>query len=270
MPYASLLENPASRTLLIPLVIRARESARPDRLFEDSLARDIEARLPRAGLDFPMHPFMRTGTAVRVRYFDDLAESFLAEAERPVVVHLGCGLDTRFSRTDKGKGMHVHIDLPEVMALRGRVLPESRDRCADWPGSITDRDWMDRLEREFAGRRFLFMAEGVLMYLREEDVRMLLGNLADRFPGSRLAFDTVGRAVFRKINRQSAVRQLDASLSWGYDDDGSLDAWHPRLQRLDRAYYFNRFRRRWGVWSLMHYYPPVGRGSVMHSFGILD
>ena len=268
MPYASLLENPVSRTLLIPLAVRARESARPDRLFEDALARDIFARLPREVSVFPMHRFMLTGTAVRVRYFDDLVKDFLAETERPVVVHLGCGLDTRFSRTDRGKGVHVHLDMPEVMALRERLLRENLDRCADWSGSITDRDWMDRLEREFSGCRFMFVAEGVLMYLREAEVRALLGDIAARFPGARIAFDTVGRAVFRKINSRSAVRRLDAALLWGYDDDGSLDGWRPDLRRLDRAYYFNRFKARWGIWSLMHYYPPVGRGSVMQHFAV--
>lgn len=265
MATTTLFQNPTSQTLLIPLIIRATEGSHPRSLFRDKAAEDVVSRLPAEAFHFSLHPFMRAGTAVRVRYFDDLTKEMLEKTERPVIVQLGCGLDTRFSRTDSGKGVQINIDLPEVIALRREILPRESGRDLNWPGDLLERDWMDRLEREYAGHRFLFILEGVLMYFTEKDARALLSDIADRFPGSHIAFDTAGSRAARVINKKSAVKELKAALTWTYDDDGSLDAWHPGLRRLERACYFNRFKTRWGILWLMHY-TPMGKSSAMFHF----
>lgn len=208
---------------------------------------------------------MYIGTAVLVRYFDDLTKAMLDKEEQSIIVQFGCGLDTRFSRTDSGKGIHINIDLPEVISQRQQILPQDNERNIDWTGNLLERDWMDRLEQEYTGHQFMFISEGVLMYLAEKDVRRLLVDIAERFPGSHIAFDTAGSMAIRRINKKSAVTELNASLIWAYDDDGSLDIWHPCLRRLERAYYFNRFKSRWGIWSLLHF-TPMGKSSAMFHF----
>lgn len=72
---------------------------------------------------------------------------------------------------------------------------------------------MHRLKQDYAGRNFLFIAEGVLMYLREAEVRSLLRDLADNFPGAHLAFDTAGSFVCKKMNKNSAVSKLNAEMT---------------------------------------------------------
>ena len=270
MTTTSFFANPTSRTLLIPLIVRARESEHPRGLFQDKEAQSIVANLPQEEFSFSMHPFMRIGTAVRINYFDTLTRSFLEKREHPVIVHLGCGLDTRFSRTDTGKGIHIHLDLPEVIAIRQELMPHKNERCLDWANSVLERDWMDRLEKEYKGCDFMFIVEGVLMYFQEKDVRKLIHDIAEHFPGAHLAFDTSGSASSKVINKKSAVQQMKASLLWSYDDDGNLDTWHPRLKRLERACYFNRNILRWGIWSLMHFVPPMGKSSAMYHFAITE
>jgi len=265
-PY--FIENPVSRTLLIPLIIRAQESYSSKGLFRDPAAEEAVARLPREVFDFSMHPFMRIGTAVRVRYFDDLIAAALAASDHPVIVQLGCGLDTSFSRNDKGRGLHINIDLPEVIELREKLIPEANERCLNMATSILETAWMDELKNRYPDARFTFISQGVLMYFQEDEVRGFIRNLAARFPGSELAFDTAGRKIAAMINKKSAVSQLKASLTWAYDDDGSLDAWHPRLRRLGRTYYFNQFRSRWGIFCLMHFVPGLGKGSAMFHYAI--
>lgn len=255
MQDAHLFESATSKTLLIPLIIRSQESERSKGLFKDKAAQAVVAQLPAGAFNFSMHPFMRIGTAVRIRYFDDLAKKFLCDTEHPVVVQLGCGLDTRFSRVDFGKGLHINIDLPEVVAMRQKVMPTRDTRDLDWAEDLLEENWLCRLEKEYAGHTFLFIAEGVLMYFAEKEVRKLLIGIAERFPGAHIAFDTSGSLTTRMINKKSAVQQLKASLAWAYDDDGSINTWHPQLRRVERAYYFNRYVMRWGIWSLIHFTP---------------
>lgn len=41
-----------------------------------------------------------------------------------MVVNIGCGLDTRYQRIkEKKNAVFYELDLPEVMALRERLLP---------------------------------------------------------------------------------------------------------------------------------------------------
>lgn len=267
MDIEGFFSNPASQTLLIPLLVRAQESESPKGLFKDKAAQELVAKLPAEHFSFRMHPFMRIGTAVRIRYFDDIARKLLKEGEQPVIVQLGCGLDTRFSRIDNGRGIHINIDLPDVIALREQVLTQKSPRCSDWAGNLLDRDWMDRLEREYAGSSFVFIAEGVLMYLEENEVRRLFADLAERFPASHIVFDTAGSRALRIINKKSAVSELKASLVWGYDDDHSIDSWHPRLRRVERAYYFATFKARWGLFWLVHF-TPMGKASALFHFQV--
>src|SRR5262245_1776738 len=55
---------------------------------------------------------------MRSQHFDTWARQFLAVNPRAVVLHLGCGLDTRFLRLDPGPGVEWYdVDYPEVAAL---------------------------------------------------------------------------------------------------------------------------------------------------------
>lgn len=54
--------------------------------------------------------------------------------------------------------------------------------------SVTDLTWLDRIPR---GRPALMIAEGLVPYLTEADVRRLLTSVVDAFPTGRIQFDTV-------------------------------------------------------------------------------
>lgn len=266
MSVETYFENPASRTLLVPLVVRVQESAMTKGLFIDVAAQAVAAKLPQEQLNFHMNAFIRIGTAVRIHYFDELACEFIRQHERPVIVQLGCGLDTRAYRLDSGKEHYVHIDLPDVMALRKELLPPLCDRFSDWAYSILDFQWMDRLLAEFSGSDFMFIAEGVLMYLEKDGVESFFQEIGNRFPGCHIVFDTTGSRVARMINKRTIIGQMGARMPWPYDDDGSLEEWQPALRRLSKQYYFNLYKERWGLWHFVQYVPWWGRQSVMYHY----
>ena len=58
-----------------------------------------------------------------------------------VVVNIGCGLDSRFSRIDNGRVRFYDLDLPEVIEIKRRFFEEN-----DWyhliASSVLDYDWM--------------------------------------------------------------------------------------------------------------------------------
>jgi O-methyltransferase involved in polyketide biosynthesis len=83
--------------------------------------------------------------------------------------------------------------------------------------SVTDPGWLDQIP---TGRPTLVVAEGLLMYLTEREVRELLARLTDRFGNGETLFDTLSPAGPRlsKVFTNGIVR-------WGIRDAREIEAW---------------------------------------------
>jgi methyltransferase (TIGR00027 family) len=245
--------NEVSRTLLIPLYFRALESQRPDALLRDPKAVELVGRLAVDFSDVQKLKDEQVNYLLRMREFDRQAHAFLAEHPAGVLVDLGCGLDTRFERIDNGQVTWYGIDLPEVIELRKELLAET-PRSHFVGCSVLDFSWMDALAAQ-AGTPILFLAEGLLVYLAESDVRRLVRALAGRFPGSELVCDVYAPLVIRYHPRSPAVAQP----RWGLKDDRAVEAWAPGICLLSRWYYFDQPEPRLGALRFMRYIPFIAR-----------
>ena len=91
-------QSVVAETLLIPLYMRAKESRRRDAVLHDPEAERLVARIAYDYGKFDKAWMSALGCVVRSRYYDQRVESFIRLNARPVVVNVGCGLDTRFQR----------------------------------------------------------------------------------------------------------------------------------------------------------------------------
>ena len=66
------------------------------------------------------------------------------------------------------------------------------------------------------------MSDGVLVYLREDEVTSVLARIAARFPAATLAFDTYPHAALANEHRMAAKRGI-ARWEWGCDDPRTLE-----------------------------------------------
>ncbi|SFC70580.1 SAM-dependent methyltransferase [Streptomyces aidingensis] len=188
-----------SRTAVIIAQARAREHARPDRLFTDPLAEPlVEAvgwiPVQAAGRMNEEHFVLRT------RFFDDCLRDAAGAGCTQVAV-VAAGLDTRAFRLDWPDGTRLfEIDLPGLMAYKEAVLGVQGARPACDRTVVTADlrdDWPDRLTAAGfdPGRPTVWLIEGLMMYLTEDDNDRLLGRIgALSAPGSRLALEHVNRA----------------------------------------------------------------------------
>jgi len=153
-----------AKTLVVPLACRAIESARPDAIVSDPRAEAVfralgggrELLLGMSGHDL-------FASAMRVRKFDSLARDFLKRHPAGTVVDIGCGLDTRFDRLDDGRLNWLGVDLPEVVDLRRRLLPDG-PRCQSMACSMFDPAWLESVAR--LGQPAIFLAEGIFPILQ--------------------------------------------------------------------------------------------------------
>jgi len=245
-------------TLLISLYCRAVESQRPDALIQDGRAAELMNRID---YDFSRIKFSTADmlfTIMRVREFDRRTKAFLAAHPDGTVVSMGCGLDNRFDRVDNGTVQWYDLDLPEVIALRRKLLPET-PRCRFIGCSVLDLAWMDIVGGN-ANRPCLFLAEGVFPYFEEADVKRLVLALQDRFPGAELVFDAMTPFMAWLHSRHPAISKLHAHL-WGINRGQKLETWSAGIRLLDEWFYFDRPEPRLGPTRLMRFVPLLNKGS---------
>jgi len=245
-----------SETLFLPLYSLALESQRPNPIIVDEEAVALTRRLNEqfAGSDKPIFRRLAAGRlpgtllttmSIRIRHYDLVVEEFLEREPDGIVVSLGCGLDDRRRRVDNGHMRWFDLDLPEVIELRRQFLPET-DRMRFIASSVLDFAWLDQLP-EGHGSQFLFIAEGLFMYLPAEKVRELVVTLRDRHPGAELLAEVANTKIVRTMQspwgRGKFKRQFSLSenvvYQFGLDDSHDMEGWAPGLELIDEWTYFD-------------------------------
>ncbi len=176
-----------SQTAVGVAAIRALESARVDRLFDDRLAakfvaasgRPLAERRQAAAADGRAPQYwnaIQIWVVIRTRFLDDFLADACAEGCRQVVL-LGAGLDARAFRLDLPAGVRFfELDLPGVLEFKQRVVDATGarpngarsvvpcDLSEDWPTALAAAGYRPEV-------RSAWIAEGLLVYLRCESLR---------------------------------------------------------------------------------------------------
>ncbi|RST10934.1 class I SAM-dependent methyltransferase [Streptomyces sp. WAC04770] len=214
-------------TLLIPLYARAVENRKEQALLRDTRAEEIVASIDYDFGRFDELPSL-TGALLRTRLFDRWVAEFLSAHPGGTVVEIGTGLNTRYERVDNGSARWFELDLPDVIGLRGKFFTDSPRRTMI-AASVTDEAWAAEVASHSSGP-YLFVAEAVLPYLHEPEVRQVFALLADRFPGSLLALDTAGPGFFDTQEQHDALSKVEARMNWYCPDPAHLADWHPGIE----------------------------------------
>ena len=206
--------------------IRAAESKRDDRLFDDPYAAAFVAALPDAykrdirsrsagsvGLRIAFH------VVVRTKFYDDYLLAAAADGIRQVVL-LAAGLDTRAFRLEWPDGTHVfELDLPETTTFKHEVLSQVdaephctrhvvvADLTADWPDALTGAGFDP-------SQPTAWLVEGLLVYLTYDDAARLLETVGGlSAPGSRLSCEQ-GRSAMQRAAQSAETGASEATSLW--------------------------------------------------------
>ena len=240
-------KNVVAETLLIPLYMRAKESRRgKDAILKDKMAERLVESIEYDYAQFDHAKLSEVGCIVRGWYFDNAIRQFIASHQHPVVVNVGCGLDTRYQRIgDEGKTVFYELDLLEVIELRRELIPEpANDHYL--ASSLLETAWMDELRDRHPDGEFIFVIEGVLMYFYERQVKSVIQNIAGRFSGGELWFDVCGTMMTKHGVKPDSLKKQEAQIRSGITDGHEVERWEPRLSLLEQANYMKFFRPRWG------------------------
>jgi O-methyltransferase involved in polyketide biosynthesis len=222
-------------TLLIPLYGRAMMSKKG--LFADA---DAERAVAQIDYDFStlrIPEKTQILLCLRSALIDDYAKTFLLAHPDSAAVSLGCGLDARARRLAPYSTCWYDLDFPQVLDIKRQLYPQT-DRYRLVASSVTDLGWMDKIEA--GGAPVLVIAEGLLMYLSEPDVKALFLGLRDRFGDVTLIFDAYSVFTAKQAGRHRSLRKTGARIQWGVRSPEELEAFGAGIVHLKTLYLTDR------------------------------
>jgi O-methyltransferase involved in polyketide biosynthesis len=204
----------APQTMLATLYAKALDAGFAEPILADGYARDIVARLDYDWAQTTITARTSPSVTTRSAHFDTWTRQFLAVHPRSTVLHLGCGLDSRYFRIDPGPDVEWYdVDYPDVSALRTQLFP-SRAHYHVLASSVTSSDYLADIP---ADRPTLVIGEGLTMYLEQADGLALLRRCVARFPLGELQFDAFNEWGIKTQWTNRVVTQAGATLHWGID-----------------------------------------------------
>jgi O-methyltransferase involved in polyketide biosynthesis len=244
--YMSETTNPNLRgipeTYLAPLYWKAMETQRPDAMIRDEKA---VALVTQGVLDFsqvseiPMNELLKAMRMIFTREFDRYARDFISHHPEAVVVHIGCGFDSRFERVDNGQIEWFDLDLPEVIESRRRFIGDEAERYHLRACSVLEYAWLGVVKMD-SQRPILFLAETVFVYFTEAQVKSLVLALRDHFPGAELVFDGWKPYEVWLANRYLSKSLFAGLMRWGLREGRELESWGEGIRLLDEWGFFDQ------------------------------
>jgi O-methyltransferase involved in polyketide biosynthesis len=204
----------APLTMLATLYAKALDVDLAHPVLSDRWAKDIVSRLDYDWSRTTITPRTSPSVTTRSAHFDTWVRQFLAVHPRSTVLHLGCGLDSRYFRIDPGPDVEWYdVDYPAVAALRTQLFGE-REHYHVVASSVTHPGYLAEVP---ADRPTLVVGEGLTMYLTRADGIDLFRRVVDRFPSGELQFDAFNSLGIKTQWSNRVVTRAGATLHWGID-----------------------------------------------------
>jgi len=255
-----------SETLLMTLYVRARETQRPDAMIRDEKAVEMVNQIEIDISRFRLQRHDEVAVIIRMKKFDSYVRAFLERNPDAGLVHIGCGLDTRFERVVERNSQveWFDLDMPDVMALRQKFIHNECSRYHTLATSVFEEGWLEEVSG-FKPRHFMFVAEGVLPYFEEAQVKALFRNLGKHFPGCELVCDAHTPFVIWADNIHLRLAKVKARMHWSIKEGKDVEAWGEGFSLLDEWNYYQEDASQLKAFRWVRLIPKLAKSSgVFH------
>jgi O-methyltransferase involved in polyketide biosynthesis len=205
--------NNESKTLFIPLLGKAIMSK--DNLFlHDSKAEEIISKIDYDFNSLKQSKWLSMYMSVRALLIDELCNKYISEHQNATIIHLGCGLDSRCLRVNQAFDTWYDIDYENVIDIRKKFY-DSDSKHKMIGSSVTDYKWLDQIKNT---DNIMVVAEGLTMYLSEEEIKELVSQINNKLGDAHLLFDAYSKKGVRISKIKNPVNQMNAEVKYGIDN----------------------------------------------------
>jgi methyltransferase (TIGR00027 family) len=246
-------------------VLRAQESARPDRLFNDHLAGKLSgvhgptiAEVMRQRGRMPAWPIV-----MRTIVLDEHIMRAVKDGA-DMVIDLAAGLDARPYRLDLPASLTwVDVDFAGIMAEKNELLRDDTPKCkvervaCDLSDATARRALFAQLGARCA--KAIIISEGLLVYLTDEQVSGLAVDLAAIPTFKYWTLEMVNAKLLARLQKTvgKRLRAAGMPMQWGSDEGPPYFAkygWRlVEVRSMTRE--AGKYRRLPWYWQILHYLP---------------
>lgn len=205
--------NEINKTLFIPLYGKAFVSNR------NIILKDSDAERIWAKEGFKLHgksksKWLAYNMAMRARVFDDWTNLMLENNRDALVLHVGCGLDSRYRRIKQSYKLWLDCDLPDVVAVRRKYYEETENyRMVE-----LDATNISQIESFPDSKTAIVVLEGISMYLSNEQLHEFFRALQDKYETLHVLMDVYTEFGAKASKYKNPVNDVGVTKLYGIDD----------------------------------------------------
>ena len=156
---------------------------------------------------------------MRSSVFDCWVREKMDIHHRAVVLHIGCGLDSRNIRIGTSHHPWYDIDLPQVIDERMKYFSQTIDYSMI-EADATDDKWIKMIPHD---KTAIIVMEGISMYIENAQLQLLLKRMTDHFEHLHLLVDTYTQDACDLSAKRNPVSEFGVTQLYGYDNPSQLE-----------------------------------------------
>lgn len=156
---------------------------------------------------------------VRSAVFDEWLIKQTADEKECIVLHIGCGLDSRILRVEGVNCKWYDVDFPEVISERCRYFKET-PRYHMLEGDARDCNWLEKITES---KKAVVVMEGVSMYMTSDELCCMMKKLSDHFEEISLLMDCYTTKSAKISKYKNPVNDVGVTKVYGIDDPAVLN-----------------------------------------------
>lgn len=205
--------NSVNKTLYIPLYGKAYVSKKGI-ILKDSMAEKIwEAE------SFPLKgksksKWLAYYMGMRSAVFDKWVKEQMGEQSEAIVLHIGCGMDSRIERVGTTGVQWYDVDFPDVIAERRKYYQES-DTYHMIESDARNQEWINTLPKADSA---IVVMEGVSMYFEPQELKKLLKALGNYFGKMNILMDCYTEFAAKASKYKNPINDVGVTKVYGMDD----------------------------------------------------
>ncbi len=221
--------NGVNKTLYIPLYGKAKVS-KQNIILKDPTAEHIWSQVEFSLKGKSKSKWLAYYMGMRAWVFDEWLRKEMKQYPEAVVLHIGCGMDSRIHRVghkssnnseqkeNKKRAQHWYdIDFEEVIRERKKYYEET-DTYHMIASDARETAWLTGLPKEHA----IVVMEGISMYLKPEELVKLVADLAKHFNNINILMDCYTTKAAKASKRRNPINDVGVTIVYGLDEPTRL------------------------------------------------
>ena len=156
---------------------------------------------------------------MRSAVFDNWLIKQMEADKEAVILHIGCGMDSRIHRVGAGGHLWYDVDFPDVIQER-KLYYQEDEYYHMIESDARENAWMNSLP---AAEKAIIVMEGVSMYFKPEELKRLLRDLTNHFKRVSILMDCYSDFAAKATKYKNPINEVGVTEVYGVDEPYILE-----------------------------------------------